>query len=112
MFVRVKCLRRGGRRIPDHEADHQDNHFCGDLQTRARAFEVHPPLSSHGPLRVLYDASVVVILSGASGGMLIRGYEECRGAAVLQEWEVRPLAAAISQDGIARWEWPDIPASR
>lgn len=53
---------------------------------------------------MLHDARVVAVQAGV-GGMLIRGFEEYRGCAVLQEWEVTPLDQVIGNDGLKRWNW-------
>ncbi|MDY0046075.1 MAG: hypothetical protein RBS10_01525 [Thauera propionica] len=104
MFVRIRRLRQGGRRIPDHQADLPEHEAVGDLRSAARSFELHQPLSNTGPRYVLHDARVVAVQAGV-GGMLIRGFEEYRGCAVLQEWEVTPLDQVIGNDGLKRWNW-------
>ena len=103
MYVRIRRLRLGGRRIPHHEAYSPDHTMIADLQANGGRFELHPPHSTHGPLHVLYDAHVHAVLGGG-GGMLIRGYEEHRGAAVLQEWEVTPVGYFVDEKGIKRWD--------
>lgn len=105
MFVRIRRLRQGGRRIPDHEAGRPKHQAVGDLQSTGRKFELHQPLANTGPGYVLYDARVVAVEAGV-GGMLIRGFEEHRGGAVLQEWEVMPLDQVIGEDGLKHWNWP------
>lgn len=105
MFVRIRRLRQGGRRIPDHEADRPEHQAVGDLQSMGRQFELHQQLANTGPGYVLHDARVVAVQPGV-GGMLIRGFEEYRGGAVLQEWEVTPLDQVIGKDGLKHWNWP------
>lgn len=105
MFVRIRRLRQGGRRIPDHEADQPEHQAAGDLHSTARTFELHQPLSNTGPRHVLHDARLISVQPGV-GGMLIRGFEEHRGAAVLQEWEVTPLEQHTGEDGLKHWNWP------
>lgn len=83
MFVRIRWLRRAGRRIPDHEAAHPEHEAVGDLQ---------------------FDARVVTIRTGV-GGFLAQRYERHGETAVLQEWEVTPLEKIVGQDGLARWNW-------
>lgn len=101
MFVRIRRLRQGGRRIPDHEAHLEKHEAVGDLQSAARKFELHQPLANTGPGYVLHDARVICVLPGV-GGMIIRGFEECRGAAVLQEWEVTPVESITAGVGAKR----------
>jgi hypothetical protein len=48
----------------------------------------------------------VVAVQPGVGGMLIRGFEEYRGGAVLQEWEVTPLDQVLGDDGLKHWNWP------
>ena len=105
MFVRICRLRQGGRRIPDHEAGRPEHQAVGDLQSTGRKFELHQPLVNAGPGYSLHDARVVAVQPGA-GGMLIRGYEEYGGGAVLQEWEVTPLDQVLGDDGLKHWNWP------
>ncbi len=105
MFVRIRRLRYAGRRIPDHEADRPEHQTTGDLHSFGGRFELHPPLANAGPRDVLHDARVIGIGPGV-GGMLVRGFEEHRGAAVLQEWEVTPLETVVGADGLRRWNWP------
>jgi hypothetical protein len=38
--------------------------------------------------------------------MLIRGFEEYRGGAVLQELEITPLDQVLGDDGLKHWNWP------
>lgn len=102
MYVRVRRLRLGGRRIPDHEADRAEHQVVGDLRSIGKTFELHAHLSNTGALQTLHDARVVAIHPG-TGGMFVRGYEEHRGAAVLQEWEVVPLERVIGPNGIQLW---------
>lgn len=104
MFVHIRRLRHAGRRIPDHEADRPEHQTTGDLHSVAGRFELHPPLANAGPGDVLHDARVIGIRHGV-GGMLIRGFEQHRGAAVLQEWVVTPLETMIGADGRRRWNW-------
>jgi len=105
MFVRIRRLRKGGRRIPDLEANRPEHEVVGDLQSTGRKFELHQPLANTGTGYVLHDARVVVVLPGV-GGMVIRGFEEHCGAAVLQEWEVTPLDHVVGEDGLKHWNWP------
>jgi len=105
MFVHIRRLRQGGRRIPDHEANRPEHQAVGDLQSTARKFELHQPLANTVAGHVLHDARVVSVLPGV-GGMLIRGFEEYCGGAVLQEWEVTPLEQVIGEDGLKHWNWP------
>lgn len=105
MFVRIRRLRQGGRRIPDHEANQPVHQAVGDLHSTGHKFELHQPLANTGPGYVLYDARVVVVQPGV-GGMLIRGFEEYRGGAVLQEWEVTPLEQVSGEGGLKHWKWP------
>ena len=105
MFVRIRRLRQGGRRIPDHETGRPEHQAVGDLQSTGRKFELHQPLANTGPGYVLHDARVVAVQPGV-GGMLIRGFEEYRGGAVLQEWEVTPLDQVVGEDGLKHWNWP------
>ena len=104
MFVRIRSLRRAGRRIPDHEAAHPEHEAVGDLQSMGARFELHSPLQNTGATHVLFDARVVTIRAGV-GGFLARGYERHGETAVLQEWEVTPLEKIVGQDGLARWNW-------
>ena len=85
MFVRIRRLRRAGRRLPEHEPRRAGDELVGDLQSIGGRFELHAPLANKGPIAVLYDAHLVGVEAG-TGGMRIRGYEEHNGAAVLQEW--------------------------
>ncbi len=105
MFVRIRRLRHAGRRIPDHEADRPEHQTTGDLHSVAGRLELHQQLSHTGPRNVMHDARMIGIRPGV-GGMLVRGFEEHRGAAVLQEWEVTPLETVIGADGRRRWNWP------
>ena len=82
VFVRIRRLRQGGRLIPDHEAMRPEHQLAGDLSATAARFELRRFMSASGePAAVLYDAKVLSILAGV---IRIRGYEEHRGAAVLQ----------------------------
>lgn len=105
MFVRIRRLRRAGRRIPDHEAGNPEHCVEGDLQTSGGRFILTRHLSHTEPTDVLYDARVIAIQNGV-GGMLVRGFEQAGDRAVLQEWEVRPLEQIIGPDGLQRWNWP------
>lgn len=105
MFVRIRCLRQGGRRIPDHEANRPEHQAVGDLLSTGRKFELHQALANTGPGFILHDARVVAVQPGV-GGMLIRGFEEYHGGAVLQEWEVTPLDQIVDEEGLKRWNWP------
>ena len=102
MFVRIRRLRRGGRRIAEPEASQPEHQAIGDLRTIGSRYELHPQLANSGPLQVLHDGRVVQVCAGV-GGMLVRGFEEYRGTAVLQEWEVAPLETIIGADGLHRW---------
>ena len=104
MFVRIRRLRRAGRRIPDHETRRADDDVIGDLQSIGGRYELHTPLSNKGPVAVLYDAHLVGVEAG-TGGMRIRGFEEHNGAAVLQEWAVQPLECVVGEDGHRRWNF-------
>lgn len=103
--VTICRLRQGGRRIPDHEASRPEHQAVGDLQSMGRKFVLHQPLANAGPRYLLHDARVVAVQPGV-GGMLIRGFEEYRGGAVLQEWEVTPLDQVLGDDGLKHWNWP------
>lgn len=81
MFVRVRRLRRAGRRIPGEQARAPERQVVGDLESSGGKFVLRRHLSNDGATDVLFDARVVAILAGV-GGMLLRGYEEYRGAAV------------------------------
>lgn len=105
MFVRIRRLRHAGRRIPAHEADRPEHQTIGDLQSVAGRLELHQQLAHTGPRDVLHDVRMIGIRPGV-GGMLVRGFEEHRGAAVLQEWEITPLETVIGADGQRRWNWP------
>jgi hypothetical protein len=104
MFVRIRRLRRAGRRIPEHEAALPENLAVGDLRSTGNRFELHSPLTNVTPSDVLFDARVIGVHAGV-GGMLVRGFEERHEAAVLQEWEVTPLEHIVDQDGLSRWNW-------
>ena len=104
MFVRVRRLRRAGRRIPGEQAHAPEHQVIGDLESVGGRFVLRRHLSNEDATDVLFDARVVAILSGV-GGMLLRGFEEYKGAAVLQEWEVAPLEQIIGPDGLKRWNW-------
>lgn len=105
MFVRITRLRRDGHKIPDHEAGRPEDTTAGDLRSIAGRFELHQPLSSRDAVEVLYDARVLAIRHGV-GGMLIRGFEESRGRAVLQEWDATPLDQVLGPNGLLSWNWP------
>ena len=102
MFVRIRRLRLGGRRILEPEASRPEHQAVGDLRSIGTRFELHPQLANSGPLQVLHDGRIVQVTAGV-GGMLVRGFEEYRGAAVLQEWEVTPLETIVGEDGLQRW---------
>jgi len=61
--------------------------------------------ASGEPAAVLYDAKVLSIRSDI---MFIRGYEEHRGGAVLQEWECKPVHMVRGADGHASWDIPEL----
>jgi hypothetical protein len=105
MFVRIRRLRYGGRRIPAHDADRPEHEALGDLHSVAGWFDLYPPLANSGPREVLHDARVTGIRPGV-GGVLIRGFEEYRGASVLQKWEVTPLENLIGANGRRRRNGP------
>ena len=100
MFVTVKIRRRGGKRL-----DLPEDLMRGDLHSDGSTM-VLQPFGSNRPEdgRRLYG-SVVVMLAAGVGGLLIRGYEESGGRAVLQEWEVTPLQGVRGEDGLVRWDW-------
>lgn len=100
MFVTVKARRRGGRRL-----DVPEDVMRGDLRSDAGTM-VLQPFDSNRPeeQRRLHGAEVVCIASGV-GGLLIRGYEESGGRAVMQEWEVSPLQGVRGEDGLVRWDF-------
>lgn len=102
MFVRIRRLRKGGRRLAEPEASGPEHQGVGDLRSIGGRFELHPQLANSGPLHVLHDGRIVRVSAGV-GGMLVRGFEEYRGAAVLQEWEVTPLETIVGPDGLHRW---------
>lgn len=106
VFVRIRRLRQGGRLIPDHEAMWPVHQLAGDLSATAARFELRRFMSASGePAAVLYDAKVLSILAGV---IRIRGYEEYRGAAVLQEWECTQVPMVIGPDGLTRWDVPEL----
>ena len=104
MFVRIRRLRRAGRRIPDHEPRRADDELVGDLQSIGGRVELHASLSNKKPVEVLYDAHMIGFEAG-TGGMRIRGHEEHNGAAMLQEWAVQPLECVVGEDGRRRWNF-------
>lgn len=105
MFVRIRCLRRGGRPIPAHEADRPDHELTGDLRSSRHKLELHAPLQNVDALATLYEFRVVCFSAG-SGGFLVRGIEQHNGCAVLQEWIVTPLECVVGEDGLCRWNFP------
>lgn len=104
MFVRIHRLRSAGRPIPEPEASRPEHVSVGDLQSVGTRFELRPQLTNVVPSDVLFEARVVSVQPGV-GGMLIRGYEEYRGGAVLQEWAVTPLETVLGPDGRCRWNF-------
>ena len=106
VFVRIRRLRQGGRLIPDHEAMRPEHQLSGDLGTMGGRFELRRFMATSGePMAVIYDAKVLSIRADT---MFIRGYEEHRGGAVLQEWECRPLQMIRGPDGHAQWDIPEL----
>lgn len=100
MFVTVKARRRRGRRL-----DVPEDLMRGDLHSNGSTMTLQP-FDSNRPeeQRRLHGAEVVGISAGV-GGLLIRGFEECEGRAVLQEWEVSPLQGVRGEDGLVRWDF-------
>lgn len=49
MFVRIRRLREGGRRIPDHNANEPKYEAVADLRSTTRKFELHQALANAGP---------------------------------------------------------------
>lgn len=106
MFVRIRRLRQGGRLIPDHEAMRPEHQLSGDLGTMGGRFELRRFMATSGePIAVIYDAKVLSIRADT---MFIRGYEEHRGGAVLQEWECTQVPMVLGPDGFARWDVPEL----
>jgi len=106
VFLHVRLLRKGGRPIPDHEASRPEYRFTGDMTTMGSRFEPRRCSGPVGdPVAVLYE---VKILSICGDVMRLRGYEEHRGAAVLQEWECTQVPMVIGPDGLTRWDVPEL----
>lgn len=87
MDVEIKLMRSQGRRVPSTE---DPKVLRGELMGTPKRIQLFKFGQSHVgnavPLAQLY---AVEVLSLGSGSMYLRGYEEERGAAVLQEWDCR-----------------------
>lgn len=97
MFVRVRRLRRAGRRIPGEQAHAPEHQVIGDLESVGGGgeFVLQRHLSNDDATDVLIDARVVAILSGV-GGMLLKGFECCtrpRCAGLIGEYMVLTVAS-------------------
>lgn len=103
-MVRIHRQRYGGRRLSPTERQHNAEGLIGDLQSVGMRIELHEPLTQTAPIAVLFDARLVVIQNGV-GGMLMRGFEEHKGVAVMQEWEILPLEITLDANGVRRWIW-------
>jgi hypothetical protein len=102
VFLHIRLLRKGGRPIPDHEANRPEYRFTGDMTTMGSRFELRRCAGPVGdPVAVLYEVKVLSIRGDV---MRLRGYEEHNGAGVLQEWECKPVGQRIGPHGYLEWD--------
>ena len=84
MYARVQILRRGGRKIPDHEQSHPEHRMVGCLEiTGSKCILWRTGSMVWPPMATLHSAQVLSVIGDE---MFIRGFEEWNGAGVLQEW--------------------------
>ena len=95
LYVCATLLRRAGRRLAEHEQPQSVEGVLTVTPGNGLTATIRRPMTMSGdPLATLHD----VRLLGVTDGLRLRGYERHGNAAVLQEWECRPVDASHGFD--------------